>query len=429
MTVLIRKVRSAGRLAWLAGRRLLARTQNVARKKGRHYTKRAQWKMKGVAEKTKNARVTAFNIARVGMRRVMSAHKPFVRFHRRTERATELLSLRRGEWQVEREVRRLARSDRPIVLGPWISEVGFEALYWIPFLTWLKGEEGWDPNRVVAISRGGVRSWYAGLASSYVEIFDHLSPVDFARRNESRREEAEGSHKQMALSELDRELIEFASARTGLSNPVVIHPSTMYRLFRHFWLGHRPISHIEERTRFGLRQPPATFDLRSLPTDYIAVKAYTAQSLPDSPMNRRVLRLVVEHLAEVTSVVTLDTGFAVDDHGDYRLDRHPRVFNLSGLLTPQNNLELQTQVIAGARAFVGTCGGLAWLAPMLGVPTVALMSDPRFLKAHLYVARQVYSAIGAANFATVDVNMIDHLRMDLSALAARGESSGEHRGR
>ena len=30
----------------------------------------------------------------------------------------------------------LARSGRPIVAGPWLGEVGFELLYWIPFLAW-----------------------------------------------------------------------------------------------------------------------------------------------------------------------------------------------------------------------------------------------------------------------------------------------------
>ena len=423
MNVLLRKLRSA---AWLAGhsvRRAVSRSRNVSRKQSRHYGKRLQWQWKAVRERMKNGRVIVVNLARAGARRILTIHKPFVRASRRTERNLQLVALRREEWHVEREVRRLARSRRPIVLGPWLSEVGYEALYWVPFLTWLKNEEGWDPQRVVAISRGGVASWYAGLAGTYVETFDHLSPQAFAARNEARREAAEGSHKQLQLSELDRELITFACARTGLSDPVVIHPSLMYRLFRHFWLGHRPLSHIEERTRFARRQPPTAFDLSGLPREYVAVKAYTAQSLPDTPRTRQLLVRLVSHLAESSHVVTLDTGFAVDDHGDYVFERHPRVSTLAGLMTPQNNLELQTQVIAHAQAFVGTCGGLAWLAPLLGVPTVALMSDPRFLKAHLHVARQVYSAVGAANFATVDLNAVDHLHLDRSTTMPLAVSS------
>ncbi|MCX6553083.1 MAG: hypothetical protein NTY02_19130, partial [Acidobacteria bacterium] len=206
---------------------------------------------------------------------------------------------------------------------------------------------------------------------------------------------------------------------TGFERPALIHPSFMYRQFRHFWLDHRAISHVEERTRFSRRQGPAGPDLPGLPSDYVAVKAYTAQSLPDIPRNRQVLRAMIEHLAETTNVVTLDTGLVIDDHEDFRLDQHPRVFNLSGLLTPQNNLEVQTQVIARARAFVGTCGSLTWLAPMLGVPTVALLSDSRYLRAHLHFARHAYHAMGAASFATVDVNAVDHMGLDLTMAVRR----------
>ena len=48
-------------------------------------------------------------------------------------------------------------------------------------------------------------------------------------------------------------------------------------------------------------------------------------------------------------------------------------------MTPQNNLGVQTQIVAGARGFVGTCGSLAWLAPRLGVDTSALFVDPKFM--------------------------------------------------
>ena len=40
-------------------------------------------------------------------------------------------------------------------------------------------------------------------------------------------------------------------------------------------------------------------------------------------------------------------------------------------MTPQNNLGVQTQIAAGAKAFVGTCGSLTWLVPRLGVDTSA----------------------------------------------------------
>ena len=417
--MILRKLRTAASLVARFAVKAWARVRNYAKKRGRHYGKRTVWAWKDVAERARNARLALVNHTRKGVESALNLRKPVIRFVRRTERTAKIRAVEREERGVERLAIRLAASDRPLVLGPWISEVGFEVLYWIPFLAWLKTMAQWDSANVIAVSRGGVRSWYHGLSDTYVEIFDCLSPEEFARRNESRREAAEGVHKQMDLSDLDRDLIRLAAQKAGLTDPVVIHPSLMYRLFRFFWLGHRPLIYVEERTRFSRREGPAGLSLHGLPRDYVAVKAYTAQSLPDTPRNRQVLRAIVEQLTRTTNVVTLDTGLALDDHDDYRLDQNPRVFSVANQLTPPNNLEVQTAVIAGASAFVGTCGSLTWLAPMLGVPTVALMSDPRFLRAHLYLARHVYSAIGAANFSTVDVNAVDHLRLDLTPPVGR----------
>ena len=38
-----------------------------------------------------------------------------------------------------------ARPSGPIIIGPWISEVGFEVLYWVPFLNWAIKAFGLDP--------------------------------------------------------------------------------------------------------------------------------------------------------------------------------------------------------------------------------------------------------------------------------------------
>ena len=64
---------------------------------------------------------------------------------------------------------------------------------------------------------------------------------------------------------------------------------------------------------------------------------------------------------------------------------------------------MQTAVIAGAQAFIGTCGSLAWLAPMLGVDTVAVYADERFLLSHIFFATHVYRQAGAARFDTLDL--------------------------
>ena len=71
-----------------------------------------------------------------------------------------------------RELERLRKSSGPILIGPWISEVGFEVLYWIPFLNWALKAFGLDERRLIVVSRGGARPWYQHLNTEYVDIFD-----------------------------------------------------------------------------------------------------------------------------------------------------------------------------------------------------------------------------------------------------------------
>jgi hypothetical protein len=108
-------------------------------------------------------------------------------------------------------------------------------------------------------------------------------------------------------------------------------------------------------------------------------------------------------------VVSLDTGLGLDEHRDYLFDGIPGVLDLRDRMTPATNLAVQSRVMARASLYAGTCGSLAWLAPMLGVPTVAVYADDRYLASHLYAARYVYRRMKAARFSVVDLQALAHL--------------------
>ena len=76
---------------------------------------------------------------------------------------------------------------------------------------------------------------------------------------------------------------------------------------------------------------------------------------------------------------------------------------IADLTSTKGDLGIQSGLIAGAASFVGTCGGLAWMAPLLGVPTVAIYDDDRLLDIHLMVAKQVYKRVGAGDFSVMDL--------------------------
>ena len=105
--------------------------------------------------------------------------------------------------------------------------------------------------------------------------------------------------------------------------------------------------------------------------------------------------------------------FRSDEHADYAVGTSSRVVTARPWMTPPTNLAVQTQIIAGARAFVGTCGSVAWLAPMLGVHTSALYVDPKWLHVHLGVALRVTHKLGAGCFAPVDLRGLDPLGLGL----------------
>ena len=87
-------------------------------------------------------------------------------------------------------------------------------------------------------------------------------------------------------------------------------------------------------------------------------------------------------------------------------------------MRPADNLAVQTAAIAGARAFIGTYGGFSYLAPLCGVPTVAVYSVYNYFAHHLEMARVVFDKVGAAPFTSVDVASLPLLR-HLAADAAR----------
>jgi len=113
----------------------------------------------------------------------------------------------------------------------------------------------------------------------------------------------------------------------------------------------------------------------------------------------------------------LDTGMATDEHEDYLFRDIPNVTSLRDRLSPATNLGVQTAAIAGAQQFIGTCGSLAWLAPLLGVDTLAVYSEERFLVSHIFFAAQAYRHAGTARFDTLDLRAVTELDLLASASA------------
>jgi hypothetical protein len=292
---------------------------------------------------------------------------------------------------VERQLASIAAQDRPIVAGPWLGEVGFELLYWLPFLRWFVERFEVAPDRLIAVSRGGsAAAWYGSIATRSHDALSFMAADEFRRKNHDRTGRL-GEQKQVAETPLDDEIISFVRQAEGRLVSV-LHPSIMYRLFAPYWWGHKPLEWVRQYTRYSLLAPPAL--PVTLPPKYTAVKFYFNDCFRDTPVNRAFVDRTVHDLAALEPVISLSTGVAVDDHDPCEPDI-AAMQGISHLLSPQNNLLVQSAVVASARRFIGTYGGFAYLAPLCGVPAVSYYTEPGgFSMRHLELVHDVLASSG-----------------------------------
>ncbi len=318
--------------------------------------------------------------------------------------------LRVDERRIGQRLRRLAKTSQPVLVGPWSGEVGFELLYWIPFVTWALEKARVSPDRIVVVSRGGPASWYAHLGGRYLDVLSHVTPAEFRARTEQRK-------KQRTMGPFDRDVVRRMIGVAGLDRPFLLHPGLMYRLFNPFWKQTVTVRRIEDYTRYRPVVRPLIPELAGrLPASYVAVRFYFSSCFPDTPENRTFVETTIRALAESTDVVMLNTGFHLDDHRDYAPGCSSRIHALDDVMPPERNLDVQTAVIAGARAFVGTYGGYSYLAPFCGVPSLAIYSvRDAFFAHHLELAERVFREMKAGSLVPLDVRDTSLVRMALGA--------------
>ena len=312
-----------------------------------------------------------------------------------TEGAAELQDHARHHRAATRRAALLGRSDRPIVVGPWCGEVGFELLYWIPFVQWLVERARIDGQRLVVVTRGGASVWYRGLTNRSVEIFDLISADAF-------RDHA-ATWKQHQISTFDRQLLAGAIAAAGVRRARLLHPQVMYRLLTAYWKGEAVLEPIGAFLRCGPLPPPPPHPVtKALPAEYVAAKFYFSQSFPDTPGNREFVLRRIAAAAEQMPVVLLSAGALLDDHRDALIASGGRVLTIA--TDVRDNLAAQSAVVAGARGFIGTYGGFSYLAPLYGVDSLSFFSDrDKLVPFHLDHAQATFGTMKAGRFLACDV--------------------------
>jgi hypothetical protein len=312
-----------------------------------------------------------------------------------------------GDRRFARRIDELLRHDRPVIVGPWTGEVGFELIYWVPFVRWVVTTYNIPPERLLVVSRGGTASWYGNAAARYADAFDFFSPDEFRTATAEAR-------KQRRVGAFDAELVQRVIETHRLGRPDLLHPGLMYRLLMPFWKDLASIARVERYAAYARVSQIDASLVRDLPAEYVAMRFYFSECFPDTPKNREFVRSTIDGVSRQAPVVLLNTPFQIDDHHDFDLRAGNRVLTVAPQMTPSQNLAVQTAVIARARAFVGTYGGYSYLAPFCGVTSLAFYSEPTFKPQHLQVAQHIFRTLGGASLVPLDVASMPAVRLAAS---------------
>jgi hypothetical protein len=333
---------------------------------------------------------------------------------------------------VLRRLTHVAARRGAVIVGPWTGEVGFELLYWAPFVRWALRRFRIAPERVTIVSRGGTASWYGIDGAGYLDVFDLVSPEEFraGTTGETKKQRTAGAFDRRLLR-LARHASAGASTHAGGAGDIsLLHPALMYTLFMPYWKQQESVARVTDAAEFARLAPPRVAGLAArLPRDYVAARFYFSDCFPDTATNRAVVGALMQSLSADVPVVLLGPGIRVDDHEDVTTDAAGRIIAIDDLMRPADNLAVQTAAIAGARAFIGTYGGFSYLAPLCGVPTVAVYSVYNYFAHHLEMARVMFDKVGASPFTAVDVAALPLLRhLAAEAAAAPAATPALHRG-
>ena len=260
----------------------------------------------------------------------------------------------------------------PVFVGPWVDSVANELLYWIPFVRWVAATYGLPPERLIVVSRGGPRDWYGALSRRHLDartLFSASELEHWAHRTVPQHEQ---DPKQAVMSPFDQEILDRAARAFELSEHQVLHPLMFFRTMRRLQQD-RALPRLGELLRHERLVPDASTmtDLPRLPRSFVAVSAGFTDALPGTDENARFLGELLAQLAAAHDLVIVDpllpAGVAVPDTG--------RVHRLDGLASAASSADLQTQVLARAKAFVGSHGDLAVLASACGIPARTYHSE------------------------------------------------------
>jgi hypothetical protein len=283
---------------------------------------------------------------------------------------------------IHRQIEELAASDADtIVLGPWTGDLSSEAVYWLPFVRWAAERIGRE--RLVAVSRGGVASWYADSAHEYLDILDYFTHSELRRgTDDPTRHPGDVPRRSTAF---DREVIRVVKQAFGTRKVRTLHPSVVAVLGHRYWKG----APADDLLKCAVPAPlPASGRLPRSGGVFIALPADgRSQSLDMEPLNA-----LLDALSSRVEVVIAGGGADLWEG----LDSLAGVRRWAPRCSDGGYAAELIAAVSSTSAFVGLCSGFDLVPALCGVPTLLIRPPDASDRRHVEHARRLVDETSGA---------------------------------
>jgi hypothetical protein len=121
----------------------------------------------------------------------------------------------------------------------------------------------------------------------------------------------------------------------------------------------------------------------SLPRDYVALDFRFGPAMPDTPANRDAITRFVLQLSQQSDVFLIEPAIDAQAGPMAAIGPDPRIHRIDREVRPSEILAVQSAIIAGARAMVGTFGPMSCLGQALGRITIGVRAPDGVIEAGL----------------------------------------------
>ena len=293
--------------------------------------------------------------------------------------------------------------DGLAVVLPVFGEVAYETLYWLPYVRRrLRAFRG----TVVYFGRDGSESWSCNIApraATEIRVNAHdILPRDQVLDHMSSLWSKNGSWKQINRSDSSQlydALIEYASASTSLQRVSTLYPEDMFGLVNNARRGQARAWQAKGAFSHRAMSAGSALPLSLLPPRFLTTRFYskTGLDIPRAMNDGTISSLLTKWNPEGLPILDVTPPEQFQDHVGV-VAQEPLVTNLFDLVSysSRQNLAMQSDAIARSERFLGSHGGIGYVAVSLGKPSCLLESKTTSIeRVHRYFLRRLAAATGA----------------------------------